>query len=147
MVTFNSVYHQPSVSNVFVLPSFPNPTFEADCVHLTEDCGARYSSHDIPALLYLFVCSTCPILFAPALPVVPPLWDISYVPFCRFIDHIVEHICRFAEARQPEHSESDFNIQTSQITGVVSELRTVSEDAIENSVRLLEEQDGRENVE
>jgi hypothetical protein len=33
------------------------------------------------------------------------------------------------------------------MTGVVSELKTVSEDAIENSVRLLEEQEGRENVE
>jgi hypothetical protein len=51
------------------------------------------------------------------------------------------------EARQPAQAESDFNLQTSQITGVVSELRTVNEDSIENSVRLLEEQDGRENVE
>ncbi len=67
--------------------------------------------------------------------------------FLRFIDHIVEHICRFAEARQPEQSESDFNIQTSQVTGVVAELKAVSEDAIETTVRLLEEQDGRENVE
>jgi hypothetical protein len=33
------------------------------------------------------------------------------------------------------------------MTGVVSELKTISEDAIENSVRLLEEQEGRENVE
>jgi hypothetical protein len=33
------------------------------------------------------------------------------------------------------------------MTGVVAELKTISEDAIENSVRLLEEQDGRENVE
>jgi hypothetical protein len=69
------------------------------------------------------------------------------LPFTRFIGHLVEHICRFAEARQPSQSESNFNILTSQNTGVVSELRTVSEDAIENSVRLLEEQDGRENVE
>ncbi len=67
--------------------------------------------------------------------------------YSRFIGHLVEHICRFAEARQPDQSESDFNLQTSQITGVVSELRTVNEDAIEVSVRLHEEQDGRENVE
>ncbi len=59
----------------------------------------------------------------------------------------MEHICRFAEARQPVQSESDYNLQASQITGVVSELRTVSEEAIETTVRLLEEQDGRENVE
>ncbi len=65
----------------------------------------------------------------------------------RFIHHIVEHICRFVEARQPAQSESDFNLQASQITGVVSELRTVNEDSIETSVRLLEEQEGRENVE
>jgi hypothetical protein len=65
----------------------------------------------------------------------------------RFIHHIVEHVCRFAEARQPVQSESDFNLHASQITGVVSELRSVNEDSIETSVRLLEEQDGRENVE
>jgi hypothetical protein len=66
--------------------------------------------------------------------------------YSRFIGHLVEHICRFAKARQPDQSESDFNLQMSQITGVVSELRTVNEDAIEVSVRLHEEQDGRENV-
>ncbi len=42
MVVFNSVYHQANISNVFVIPSFPNPEFEADCVHLTEECGQRY---------------------------------------------------------------------------------------------------------
>jgi hypothetical protein len=42
MVTFNSVYHQASISNVYVLPSFLNHVFEADCVHLTEECGVRY---------------------------------------------------------------------------------------------------------
>jgi hypothetical protein len=67
--------------------------------------------------------------------------------YLRFIGHIVEHICRFAEARNPVQSESDYNLQASQITGVVSELRTVSEESIETTVRLLEEQDGRENVE
>ncbi len=42
MESFNSVYHQPNISNVFVIPSFPNPVFESDCVHLTEECGSQY---------------------------------------------------------------------------------------------------------
>ncbi len=63
----------------------------------------------------------------------------------RFIEHLVEHMCRFATV--PAKAESDFNIQTSQITGVVSELRTVSDDAIEHSVKFAEEQEGRENTE
>ncbi len=63
----------------------------------------------------------------------------------RFIEHLVEHLCRFAT--QPTKSESDFNIQTTQTTGVVSELRSLSDDAIEISVRFAEEQDGRENTE
>jgi hypothetical protein len=41
MVTFNSVYHQANIANVFILPSFPNPEFEPDCIHLTEECGTR----------------------------------------------------------------------------------------------------------
>jgi hypothetical protein len=64
---------------------------------------------------------------------------------CRFIEHLVEHVCRFAT--EPAKAESDFNIQTSQITGVVSELRTVSDDAIEYHVKFAEEQEGRENTE
>ncbi len=63
----------------------------------------------------------------------------------RFIEHLVEHICRFAT--QPAKTESDFNIQSTQMTGVVTELRTCTEDSIENSVRLAEEQEGRENTE
>jgi hypothetical protein len=63
----------------------------------------------------------------------------------RFIDHLVEHMCRFAT--QPAKAESDFNIQSSQMTGVVSELRTVSDDAIEHSVKFAEEQEGHENTE
>jgi hypothetical protein len=54
-------------------------------------------------------------------------------------------MCRFAT--QPAKAESDFNIQSSQMTGVVSELRTVSDDAIEYSVKFAEEQEGRENTE
>ncbi len=58
---------------------------------------------------------------------------------------MVEHICRFAT--QPAKTESDFNIQTSQVTGVVTELRTLSDEAIEQSVKFAEEQEGRENTE
>jgi hypothetical protein len=41
MLTFNNVYHQSSIPNVFILPAYPNPEFESDCVHLTEDCGKK----------------------------------------------------------------------------------------------------------
>ncbi len=54
-------------------------------------------------------------------------------------------MCRFAT--EPPKAESDFNIQTSQITGVVSELRTMTDDSIEYSVKFAEEQEGRENTE
>jgi hypothetical protein len=50
-------------------------------------------------------------------------------------------------ATQPAKAESDFNIQTSQVTGVVTELRTLSDEAIEQSVKFAEEQEGRENTE
>jgi len=39
MIIFESVYHQPHVANVFVLPSFLNPAYGPDCVHLTEKSG------------------------------------------------------------------------------------------------------------
>ncbi len=39
MIIFESVYHQPHVANVFVLPSYPNPAYGPDCVHLTEKSG------------------------------------------------------------------------------------------------------------
>ena len=54
-------------------------------------------------------------------------------------------MCRFAT--QPAKAESDFKIQTSQITGVVTELCTVSDNAIKYSVKFAEEQEGRENTE
>jgi len=53
MVVFNNVYHQANISNVFIIPSFPNPEFEADCVHLTEECGQRYSL----TMLKMFLCT------------------------------------------------------------------------------------------
>ncbi len=66
----------------------------------------------------------------------------------RFIEHLVEHICRFAtKPVQAIQAESDYNLQTSQSTSVVADLKAVREDALETSVRLAEEQDGRENVE
>jgi hypothetical protein len=69
----------------------------------------------------------------------------KFVHTFRFIEHLVEHICRFAT--QPAKNESDFNIQSAQMTGVVTELRACTEDSIEVSVRLAEEQEGRENTE
>ncbi len=61
---------------------------------------------------------------------------------------MVEHICRFAtKPVQAIQAESGFNLQTSQSTSVVADLKAVREDALETSGRLAEEQDGRENVE
>jgi hypothetical protein len=39
MIIFESIYHHPNVANVFVLPSFSNPAYGPDCVHLTEKSG------------------------------------------------------------------------------------------------------------
>jgi hypothetical protein len=39
MLTFESVFHDPHVSGVYVLPAFPNPVYDKDCVHLTETSG------------------------------------------------------------------------------------------------------------
>jgi hypothetical protein len=39
MIIFESIYHHPHVANVFVLPSFSNPAYGPDCVHLTEKSG------------------------------------------------------------------------------------------------------------
>ncbi len=39
MLEFESVFSQPQVSNVFVLPAFPNPAYDKDCIHLTESSG------------------------------------------------------------------------------------------------------------
>ncbi len=39
MLEFESVFSQPQVSNVFVLPAFPNPAYDKDCIHLIESSG------------------------------------------------------------------------------------------------------------
>ncbi len=49
MLLFDAAYRQPDIANVFVLPSYPNPLFDLDGVHLTQDVGPRY--HSLPPLL------------------------------------------------------------------------------------------------
>jgi len=41
MIVFDSTYRQPDLSGVYVLPTYPNPVFELDGVHLTIDSGPR----------------------------------------------------------------------------------------------------------
>jgi hypothetical protein len=43
MLLFDTAYRQPDISSVYVLPSFPNPVFELDGVHMTADIGPRYN--------------------------------------------------------------------------------------------------------
>jgi hypothetical protein len=42
MLAFNDHFHLPDLSGVVVLPSFPDPLYDTDCVHFTADCGPRY---------------------------------------------------------------------------------------------------------
>jgi len=42
MLNFDAAYRQPDIANVFILPSYPNPVFDLDGVHLTADNGPRY---------------------------------------------------------------------------------------------------------
>ena len=42
MLAFNDHFHSPDLSGVMVLPSFPDPIYDADCVHFTGECGPRY---------------------------------------------------------------------------------------------------------
>jgi len=41
MVMFDNAYRQPDIAGVYVLPSYPNPIFDLDGVHLTADSGPR----------------------------------------------------------------------------------------------------------
>jgi hypothetical protein len=41
MLEFSSYFHHPNINGVFVLPAFPDPVFDPDCVHFTEECGPR----------------------------------------------------------------------------------------------------------
>jgi hypothetical protein len=43
LLVFNESFHQPQISGVMILPSFPDPVYLPDCVHFTEECGARYA--------------------------------------------------------------------------------------------------------
>jgi len=55
MLVFDNVFHQANIPNVYIIPSFPNPEFQADCVHLTEESGHRYYTFCAifePALVY-----------------------------------------------------------------------------------------------
>jgi len=42
MLLFDTPSRQPDLPSIYVLPSFPNPEFELDGVHLTADIGPRY---------------------------------------------------------------------------------------------------------
>jgi hypothetical protein len=39
MLVFESAFRKPHVANLFILPSFANPVYGPDCVHLTEASG------------------------------------------------------------------------------------------------------------
>jgi hypothetical protein len=64
MLVFNNVYHQANISNVYIIPSFLNPDFEADCVHLTEECGQRYSFYtsSLPLCIQVKITRFCLVL-------------------------------------------------------------------------------------
>jgi hypothetical protein len=42
LLVFNDTFHQPHIAGVVVLPSFPDPVYDTDCVHFTEECGSRF---------------------------------------------------------------------------------------------------------
>jgi hypothetical protein len=63
---------------------------------------------------------------------------------------MLEKACQFEESnlsRPYLKLESNFNIQASRTTGIATDLATVKEEVIENSVLLHEEKDGQINVE
>jgi hypothetical protein len=39
MIVYDHVFHQPNISNTFVLPAFTTPHLGPDGVHLTEASG------------------------------------------------------------------------------------------------------------
>jgi hypothetical protein len=41
MLVFESVFCNPHVPDVYVLPAYANPSYGSDCVHLTEQSGLR----------------------------------------------------------------------------------------------------------
>jgi hypothetical protein len=68
----------------------------------------------------------------------------------RYITHMLEKACQLDEStlsRPYLKLESNFNIQASRTTGVVTDLAAVKAEVNENSVVIHEEKDGRINVE
>ncbi len=41
LLIFESVFSRPLIANVFILPTYPNPVYTSDCVHLTEESGLK----------------------------------------------------------------------------------------------------------
>jgi hypothetical protein len=41
MLVFENIFHHPHIPNAFVLPSFLNPQYGPDYVHLTENSGLK----------------------------------------------------------------------------------------------------------
>ncbi len=80
-------------------------------------------------------------------------WSISWqyyhltVFYLRYICHILNEAFHFAEAALPGEVESALNIVRSEVTSVVDDQGSLKQDVNEVSVRLAEEQDGRENTE
>jgi hypothetical protein len=67
--------------------------------------------------------------------------------FNRYICHLLNEAFHFAEAALPVEVESVLNIVRSEVTAVVDDQLHVQQDINEVTVRLAEEQDGRENTE
>jgi hypothetical protein len=67
--------------------------------------------------------------------------------FYRYICHLLNEAFHFAEAALPVEVESVLNIVRSEVTAVVDDQHHVRHDVNEVTVRLAEEQDGRENTE
>jgi hypothetical protein len=67
--------------------------------------------------------------------------------FHRYICHLLNEAFHFAEAALPVEVESVLNIVRSEVTAVVNDQHFVRHDMNEVTVRLAEEQDGRENTE
>ncbi len=72
---------------------------------------------------------------------------MGLILFNRYICHLLNEAFHFAEAALPVEVESVLNIVRSEVTAVVSDQLHVQQDINEVTVRLAEEQDGRENTE
>lgn len=81
--------------------------------------------------------------FAKAQIVIPVTFVFDY----RYICHLLNEAFHFAEAALPVEIESVMNIVRSEITTVVDDQSSTRQEVNEMTVRLAEEQDGRENTE